>query len=86
MKKPIAYYHFDYDLYRHYHYKEGFFNYSENGVGPILNNELDLIAWLNKTINNGIIIEEPYASRINDFFLYHDTRNCERVFNSIKNF
>lgn len=86
MKKPIAYYHFDYDLYRHYHYKEGFFNYSENGVGPIFNNELDLIAWLNKTINNGIILEEPYASRINDFFLYHDTRNCERVFNSIKKF
>ena len=60
-------------------------NIEQNLVKEKTQNEfLNSTLW--KTINNGIILEEHYASRINDFFLYHDTRNCERVFNSIKKF
>lgn len=86
MRKPVAYYHFDYKKYRSEHYKEGFFNYIKHGVGPIINNEDDLVIWINNTILTGYLLSDKYSYRLNDFFVSYDKENCERVYQTVANY
>ena len=83
MKKPIAYYHFDYAKYRSEHYKEGFFKYSEHGLGPIIETESVLIEWIRDTIMLNFQMEQKYADRLQNFFVSYDKNNCKRVFEFI---
>lgn len=83
MKKPTAYYQFDYDKYRAEHYKEGFFNYDDHGVGPIIENENELVTWIEQTLEGGNGMKDLYLDRLRDFFIAYDDNNCKRVYESI---
>lgn len=85
MHKPIQYYQFDVEDFRKGQYPEGYFSYEEDGFGEIsygLDNLLDI---LEKKCNNEFQLEELYQERVDAFFTIHDTNNCERVYNAIRN-
>lgn len=84
MKKPIIYYQFDKEEYREKQYQEGYFDYDKDGFGEVL---LQVDNVVNKIINyveNDYKVEAKYLDRMNDFFELHDKKNCERIYNKIK--
>jgi len=84
--KPVIYYHFDYDEFRKKHLKEGYFSYEKDGMGPIAHNISELIALINDSLDNGTFKrKDEYIARANRFFQLHDTQNCQRIYNEIKN-
>lgn len=83
LKKPVIYYHFDYDDYRKNHYKEGYFSYKDDGFGKICNKEDEVVSKIEEYIKNNFEVEKKYAERSNKFFVYRDKNNCERIFNEI---
>ena len=85
LKKPLIYVHFDYGLYRNYHYAQGYFDYSKHGFGIIC---YDLNCAINNIIfnlKNGCKLEQIYLKRINRFFKFIDDKNCERLYLSLLN-
>lgn len=82
MKKPILYYHFDYDKYRKTQYAEGYFKYDTHGFGDIVYKEDELINKIDYLINNKM--DKKYLERINSFFQKNDSNNCDRIYKEIK--
>ncbi len=84
MYKPILYYQFDQEEYygRHYFRSE---NYSmeQEGLGAVIVTEDALLDELEKTIDAKCKMETVYRKRVDDFFTYHDTNNCERIYKAI---
>ncbi len=56
----------------------------EEGFGPFAQNADELLKFLEDYINNGFVPREPYASRMQNFFLYRDNNCCERLYEAIK--
>lgn len=82
MHKPIIYYQFDRDAFRQGHYQEGYFSY-DDGFGPVAFDTESLLKYLEGYCENGFRMEDSYAKKADEFFVYRDSKNCERVFNSI---
>lgn len=86
MNKPVIYYQFDKDKYRGKHYQEGYFIYENDGFGPVMDSEKDLIDYIEKLINDEMTMEKTYKDRLSGFFKYIDNQNCERTYRSIISF
>lgn len=84
MRKPVIYYQFDIKEYRENHYKEGYFEYERDGFGNTYYDEEKVVDKIIKYITSNFIIEEEYLNKINNFFTYSDTKNCERIFKEIE--
>ncbi len=76
--KPVLYYHFDYEQYRSSHFEEGYFSYENDGFGPILSNEEDLIEKIKEVYSANWQLPENYAKRRERFFPIKDRNNCQR--------
>jgi CDP-glycerol glycerophosphotransferase (TagB/SpsB family) len=83
MRKPVIYYHFDYKKYRETQYSEGYFNYSKNGFGPIVDNIDTLVKEISNSFEQKFTLNEKYSKRNEKFYKYHDKNNCERIYNEI---
>lgn len=85
LEKQVIYYQFDEDeMFSGKHtFTKGYFDYRRDGFGPVSTNEQDLISILNKIIDTGFSIEEPYRTRIKNVFPYRDGENSERVYQAI---
>ncbi len=84
MKKPLAYYHFDYERYTKEHYQKGYFSYDKDGFGPVFSSEKSLLEALEKSADEGFKNHPRYLSRAEEFFIPYDTKNCERTYSKIK--
>lgn len=84
MKKPLAYYHFDYEEYSEKQYHKAYFEYEKDGFGPAFSDADALADYVYKMAQNGFQNYEPYISRHKDFFTLYDTNNCERNYRAIK--
>lgn len=84
MKKPIIYYQFDIDEYRKKQYSEGYFNYEDDGFGPVVKSCSRLVDEIIKSIDNNYILEPKYLKRMTDFFELKDDQNCKRIYDVIK--
>ena len=85
MLKPVVHYQFDEDTFYDKHYEKGYFDYRRDGFGDVCTNSSSLIDSIKKTIQSNFVIEEKYKMRIERFFLYRDNKNCERIYNCIRN-
>ena len=85
MGKPVVYFQFDEEKYRKEHYQQGYFDYHRDGFGPVLYKTNDVVEYLNMLKESEYSMETLYKNRLKNYFPYRDGRNCERVFNSIKN-
>ncbi len=84
MKKPLAYYQFDYEMYRKGHYPKGYFSYEEDGFGKVCKDLNNLLYELQKTMERDFVIEEIYQERTENFYQTFDRNNCERNYQAIK--
>lgn len=85
MKKPLLYFQFDYEKFRSGHYQEGYFSYTNDGFGQVCETSEELCNNLCNIIDNGINMNKIYKKRVDEFFLYRDSNNCNRVYNAIIN-
>ena len=83
--KPVIYYQFDLDEFqdRHIGSAESYFDYEEDGFGPVVRSREALVAAVEKQIECGFQMDERYRERTERFFPLHDKRNCERVYQEI---
>lgn len=81
--KPVLYYHFDYERYRKSHFGEGYFSYEDDGFGPILRNEEELIEKIQDVYSSNWHLSEEYAKRRESFFPIKDKNNCLRHFETL---
>lgn len=82
--KPIIYFQFDYEQIRKQHYKEGYFDYQENGFGPVVFHAKNVIEEIEKYEKNNFKNLELYNQRICQTFTFTDKHNCERILNKIE--
>ena len=84
LNKPIVYYQFDEDDYYSNHYEKGYFDYRKDGFGDVCTNINALVSSINDVIKQNYIVDDKYKKRIQRFFEYRDSNNCERVYDSIR--
>lgn len=86
IKKPVIYYQFDESsIFSGTHtYSKGYFDYRENGFGPVVNVESELLSALENFMMKGHI-QQPWLSRLNDYDVFRDGNNCKRLWEEIKN-
>lgn len=83
--KPLIYYHFDYDEFRSRHFSKGYFDYEDDGFGPVVRDESSLIESIMSCYNGESFERDPrYQARCNRFFPLHDTNNCSRIYQKVE--
>ena len=85
MDKPLIYYQFDYNEFRKGHLEEGYFNYEQDGFGPVCYTDIEL---MNVLLNfEKVILENnfKFQERRNNFFTLKDNKNCQRAYEAINN-
>ena len=55
------------------------------GFGDVITEENELINKINEYILNNCVMEKKYKENVDKFFKYNDNKNCERVYEWIKN-
>lgn len=84
LNKPVIYTQFDReDFFENHTYQEGYFDYEEDGFGPVCYDYETTVEEIIKMIENDCKIDKKYQDRINKFFEYHDKNNCKRVHEEI---
>ena len=84
MKKPLIFYQFDYDMFRKGQYDTGVFDYRNNGFARSYTEKEDVYDELEKYIQNGYAVSEEYLQEHRNHFRLYDEKNCERVYQVIK--
>lgn len=84
MKKPLAYFQFDYEHFYQAHYQKGYFDYYTDGFGPVFKDENGLMDYIEKMAEKSFVNDEKYLKRHKEFFTLYDTDNCKRNYEAIK--
>ncbi len=75
LRKPVIYYQFD----KLEQYNPGYFSYERDGFGPVTRTSQELLSYLSKLLASNCKIEDSYLRRIDDFFKFEDSNNCQRI-------
>ncbi len=85
LHKPVVYTQFDKEeFYKKHTYNEGYFDYERDGFGPVCYDAETAVEELIQLIENGCAENDKYLKRIDDFYPYHDSHCCRRVYDNIK--
>ena len=79
LRKRIVYAHFDSVFDGKHTIQEGYFDYEEDGFGPVTTGIDELVEELICAMAEGCVPLPEYRSRMDNFFAYADSKNCERV-------
>jgi hypothetical protein len=79
MRKPLLYYHRE-ELPDHT--PSPVFNYSRDGLGPILTDEESLVDAILDAVDNGV--KPKYRDRMDHFFAYDDQDSCARIYSALR--
>ena len=87
MRKPVLFYQFDRSRYieGHYDFTKGYFDYDTMAPGKVIFDLEGLLCEIENSIKNGFCPDDVSMERRNRFFVKSDKKNCERIFDSIKN-
>lgn len=83
MKKPMVFYQFDLNEYRDKHYTEGYFSYERDAFGPLVKTKEEVVDYMLHIIDQDMKMDEDYIKRAERFFIPHDNKNCQRVYEAI---
>lgn len=83
MNKPVLYYQFDFEEVFQKHVKRGYFDYRQMGFGECVEEETELLTYVEQYVSGGFQIKQEYNERIKGFFPLHDTNNCERIYREV---
>lgn len=78
------YYQFDKEEFLNEHAGKSYFEYEKHGFGDVLEEKDELIDLIEEIIKKGCIRNEQYSKRVNSFFEFNDTNNCERLYKLIR--
>lgn len=84
MKKPIIYFQTDKERFYKEHTAPGYFDFEEDGFGPVVQDVDSVIDKLSEIINNDCSPNPKHLKRMIDFFAFMDGRNCERTYKAIR--
>lgn len=84
MRKPVLYYQFDYERFRKGHMGLGYYDYQEDGFGPICEDSETLLSSLNEIVQRDYHMDEMYVQRCDEFFFFNDRDYCKRNYEAIK--
>ena len=84
MYKSLVYYQFDKEKYNSEHFDDGYFKHNTDGFGPVVNNENELIEYIENIILGNYDCE-IYIERAKKFFPLHDKQNSKRNYIEIEN-
>jgi len=81
LRKPVVYAQFDKEKFFSgvHTYKQGYYDYEEDGFGEVVYDIETLIDTVISYIHDDCKIKGKYLDRINSFFAYDDQNNCARV-------
>ena len=82
MRKPILYYQFDYQQFIVKHYQKGWYDYHDS-FADVYEDEDGLLIALKQYILNSFTLKDKHLKYIENLFPYHDSNNCERIYNTI---
>ena len=85
MRKPSLFFQFDEEMFNKEHYEQGYFDYRDDGFGPVCSTDVELIKQLQMIIQNKYELDPMYKKRIDDFFILSDAKNSERIYQAIQN-
>ncbi|MBQ7573402.1 MAG: CDP-glycerol glycerophosphotransferase family protein [Clostridia bacterium] len=83
MRKPMVYYQYDEEAFRKEQYGEGYFDYRRDGFGKVAETENEVLDELECILKNNLLPDAKYLQRMNSFYAFNDTKNCERNFKAI---
>lgn len=83
MGKPIVYYHPD-GLPPTYDTRA--FDYLSEGFGPVAADKEKLVDYILDIVDNGFEQGDSYARNVDEFFVWRDFRNCERIIEEVLKF
>ena len=85
LNKPIIYSQYDKEeFYAGHLYDEGYFDYVEDGFGPVIKDKNKLTDQIIKYIKNDCKMEKKYKERTKTFYEFNDKNNCKRIHEEIK--
>lgn len=82
MKKPIIFYQFDEEKFREWQHKKGYFDYKTTTLAKWSKDENEVVDMILHYIKNNMQKENPDA--VDEYFSNRDDKNCERIYNMIK--
>lgn len=85
MNKPVVYYQFDIEEFRSRQYDVGYFDYSRDGFGPLIENQENIYSIVKDLNLTNFRNPEIYEAKVNDFFKLKDNSNCKRTVTEILN-
>lgn len=74
---------FYYGPYDNNNYEDGYFNFEDDGFGPVSYDEETLVSQVTAAMKNNFSLGENYTERRNRFFAYNDSNNSKRVYDRI---
>ena len=83
MCKPVIYYQYDENEFRTGHYQKGYFDFKVHAFGDVVQTEEEVIAGIRHSMENNLVPDEVYLKKIDAFFKFHDTHNCQRNYEAI---
>lgn len=83
MEKPVLYYQFDFEEFRQKHFSEGYYNYKRDGFGPVCSSEVEMFGAVKECLEKACQMKEEYLQRVENFFLFRDMNNCERIYEEV---
>ncbi|MBO5223738.1 MAG: CDP-glycerol glycerophosphotransferase family protein [Clostridia bacterium] len=83
MRKPVLFYQFDEEEFRARQYGQGYFDYKNTVLGKWTDDKDKLVDMIEESMSNGNpLLDERTVEK---FFPYIDTKNSERIYESITN-
>ena len=80
MKKPIVFYQFDEEMYRKYHYKQGWYDYHSTAFGKSCKNASEVLSILKQHCENSFVVSDSFLAEHSRTFPLYDSCNCKRIF------
>lgn len=84
MNKPVIYFQFDKKEFFERQYQKSSFDAETDGFGPVVMNVEALVPEVEKMYKYGFELRGEYDTRMRRFYKLYDNKNCERVYEAIK--
>lgn len=84
MKRPVLFYQFDLEMFRKYHYAQGWFDYQATSFGKSVKDADSLIAEISRLADLDFCISEDFEKEHERTFPLYDTENSKRIYELLK--
>ena len=84
MRKPVIFYQFDEEIFRKYHYEEGWFDYHNNPFGKSYSDYREVLSALEQCIRSGYTVSETFLEAHKREFALYDHSNSKRIYDDLR--